>query len=190
MDGRAGRDNDGERSHENAHRKSVNHQRRIYFRWNEILRNRGRLWRPRKLISYSRWAARRMLKLHPRLFNPPRLSRFRRKYYYMYVCSPLISHFRNIIPLPPFLFTFPRAFFPWKLIQPGFVTLSTSRYWHDLINKQETFTYFYLVKKEGRMVSSKNSKLDHGKRIDRSCLARKMSGKQPVLGKTIPSPYE
>lgn len=88
---------------------------------------------------------------------------------YIYVCSPLISHFRNIIPLPPFLFTFPRAFFPWKLIQPGFVTLSASRYWHDLINKQESFIYFYLVKKEGRMVSSKNSKLDHGKRelIDR-----------------------
>lgn len=33
------------------------------------------------------WAARslRMLKLHPRLFNPPRLSRFRRKILYM--CS-------------------------------------------------------------------------------------------------------
>lgn len=33
----------------NAHRKSMNHRPRIYFRWNEILRNRrGRLWRPRK----------------------------------------------------------------------------------------------------------------------------------------------
>lgn len=40
----------------------------------------------------------RMLKLHPRLFNPPRLSRFRRKYY---IYPPggdwptLIFHFRN-----------------------------------------------------------------------------------------------
>lgn len=88
-------------------------------------------------------------------------------------------------PPPSVPFYLSTRVFSLEIDPTGFVTLSASRYWHDLINKQESFIYFYLVKKEGRMVSSKNSKLDHGKRIDRSCLARKMSGKQPVRLKPI-----
>lgn len=101
----------------------------------------------------------------------------------IYICVfstnfPLSKYY----PPPSVPFYLSTRVFSLEIDPTGFVTLSASRYWHDLINKQESFIYFCLVKKEGRMVSSKNSKLDHGKGIDRSCLARKMSGKQPVLG--------
>lgn len=150
MDGRAGRDNDGERSHENAHRKSVNHQRRIYFRWNEILRNRGRLWRPRKLISYSRWAARRMLKLHPRLFNPPRLSRFRRKYYYIYICVfstnfPLSKYY----PPPSVPFYLSTRVFSLE-IDPTWLRYSLRVSILTRFNKQARIFYILLSRKKGR----------------------------------------
>lgn len=114
----------------NAHRKSMNHRPRIYFRWNEILRNRrGRLWRPRKthfvfplrgpLARFVCWNFTRGSLTH--LVFPDSVEKY-------YICAPwvatdwLISHFRNPPPSSPFLFTFPRAFLSLKLIQPSLIS--------------------------------------------------------------------
>lgn len=91
---------------QNAHRKSMNHRRRIYFRWNDPTQ-RGRLRRPRELISYSLSAARDgMLQPRRRDFNSPRLlPRFCRKYllerhsdfrFRNFACFPLTSTWFHI----------------------------------------------------------------------------------------------